>query len=176
MLREEPRRRIIWLKFGLSLLLDGYANKGLGDGVRQAEWILSQILIPIKSDSSWSGLVAQACPTLGNPMDCSTPGSSVQEISQARILEWVTISFSRGSSWPRDQTGISCIGRKSLYPWATWESFSLILFPALWLEFDPFLKSQAVVGRHKRQVQTQFDQLLWSPGGWLWWCFFILTL
>ena len=44
-----------------------------------------------------------------NPLDCSPPGSSVHGISQARILEWVPISFSRGSSWPRDQTCISCI-------------------------------------------------------------------
>ena len=43
------------------------------------------------------------------PMDCSPPGSSVHGISQARILEWVAISFSRGSSWPRDQTWVSCI-------------------------------------------------------------------
>ena len=42
-------------------------------------------------------------------LDCSPPGSSVHGISQARILEWVAISFSRGSSWPRDQTCISCI-------------------------------------------------------------------
>ena len=42
-------------------------------------------------------------------MDCSPPGSSAHGISQARILEWVAISFTRGSSWPRDQTNISCI-------------------------------------------------------------------
>ena len=40
-------------------------------------------------------------------MDCSPPGSSVHGISQARILEWIAISFSRGSSWPSDQTHIS---------------------------------------------------------------------
>ena len=49
-------------------------------------------------------LVAQSCPTLCDPMDCSLPGSSVHKIFQARILEWVAISFSRGSSQPRDQT------------------------------------------------------------------------
>ena len=49
-------------------------------------------------------LVAQLCPTLCNSMDCSPPGSSVHGISQARILQWVAISFSRGSSWLRDQT------------------------------------------------------------------------
>ena len=43
-------------------------------------------------------LVAQLCPTSCDPMDCSPPGSSVQEILQARILEWVAISFSMGSS------------------------------------------------------------------------------
>ena len=53
---------------------------------------------------------------LCNPMDCSPPGSSVCEISQARILEWFVISFSRGSSWPRDQTHISCIACKFFSP------------------------------------------------------------
>ena len=49
-------------------------------------------------------LVNQSCPTLCDPMDCSPPGSSVHEIFQARILEWVDISFSRRSSQPRDRT------------------------------------------------------------------------
>ena len=44
-----------------------------------------------------------------DPMDCSLPGSSVHGILQARILEWVAISFSRGSSWPRNRTPVSCI-------------------------------------------------------------------
>ena len=58
-------------------------------------------------------------------MDCIPPGSSVHGIFQARILEWVAISFSRGSSWPRDRTWvscISCIGRQVLYHCATWEA------------------------------------------------------
>ena len=59
--------------------------------------------------------VIQLCPTLGDPMDCSLPGSSVHGISQARILEGVLISFSRGSSQPRDGTRIPCIGRSILY-------------------------------------------------------------
>ena len=49
-------------------------------------------------------LVAKSCPTLWDPMDCSPPGSSIHGISQARILEWAAISFSRGYSWPRDRT------------------------------------------------------------------------
>ena len=55
-------------------------------------------------------------------MDCSPPGSSVHGILQVRILEWVAISFSRGSSQPRDWTSVSCIGRQILYHWATWEA------------------------------------------------------
>ena len=53
--------------------------------------------------------VAQSCPTLCYPMDCSLPGSSVHGILQVRVLEWVTISFSMGSSQSRDRTQISCM-------------------------------------------------------------------
>ena len=63
-------------------------------------------------------LVAQWCPTLCDPMDCSLPGCSVHGISQARILEWVAIPFSRGSSWPRDQTQVSCIAGGFFTFWA----------------------------------------------------------
>ena len=49
----------------------------------------------------------QSCPTLCDPMDCSLPGSSVHGVFQERILEWVAISSPRGTSPPRDQTGIS---------------------------------------------------------------------
>ena len=52
-------------------------------------------------------LVTRSCPTLCKPMDCSPPGSSVHGIPQARILEWVTIPFSRESSQPRDRTWVS---------------------------------------------------------------------
>ena len=60
--------------------------------------------------------------TLCDPLDCSPPGSSVYGISQARILEWVALSSSRGSSWPRDGTQVSCIGRQILYCWVTREA------------------------------------------------------
>ena len=68
---------------------------------------------------------APLCPTLCNPMDCSPPGSSTHGFSQAWILEWVAISYSRESSWPKDWTHISCvswIGRWVLYLSATWEA------------------------------------------------------
>ena len=53
-------------------------------------------------------LVAQSCPTLRDPMNCSLPGSSVHGISQVRILQWIAISCSRGSSPPRDWTWLFC--------------------------------------------------------------------
>ena len=58
---------------------------------------------------------AQSCLTLCDSMNCILLGSSVHGIFQAGILEWVDISFSRGSSQPRDQTCASCIGRQILY-------------------------------------------------------------
>ena len=54
-------------------------------------------------------LVAQSYPALCDPMDCSPPGSSVHGISQARILEWVAMPSSRGSSQPRGRTQVSPI-------------------------------------------------------------------
>ena len=54
-------------------------------------------------------LVTQLCPTLCDPLDCSPPGSSIHGIFWARMLEWVAIAFSRGSSQHKDQTLVSCI-------------------------------------------------------------------
>ena len=65
---------------------------------------------------------------LCDSMDCGPPGSSVHRIFQAGILEWVVISFSRGYSWPRGWTQVSCvlcIGRQILYHWATWEALTM---------------------------------------------------
>ena len=66
-------------------------------------------------------LFARLCPTLCDPMDCILPSSSVHGILQARILEWVAISFSKGSYWPRDQTPVSCIVGRFFTSWATRE-------------------------------------------------------
>ena len=76
-------------------------------------WVYWDLLCPYRVCM----LSLQSCPTLCDPMDCSPPGSSVHEIFQARILEWVAMPSSR-SSWPGDQTCISfisCIGRWVLY-------------------------------------------------------------
>ena len=72
---------------------------------------------------------AQSCPNLCDPVDCNSPGSTDHGIAQARILEWVTIFFFRGSSRSRDPTWVSCssvIGRQILYHWATCECHILI--------------------------------------------------
>ena len=63
--------------------------------------------------------VSQSCPTICDPMDCGLPGSSVHWILQARILEWVAISFSRGSSRPRNRTQVSRIAGRRFNLWAT---------------------------------------------------------
>ena len=73
-------------------------------------------------------LVAQFFPTLHNPVDCSLPGSSVHAILQAGILEWVAMlsPFSRGSSWHRDWTWVSCIAGSfftTVSPGKHWYSF-----------------------------------------------------
>ena len=72
-------------------------------------------------------LVAQSCPTLCNPMDCSLPDSSVHEKFQARILAWVAIPFFKGSSWPRDWTQVSHTVVSFFTVWAITEARSLLV-------------------------------------------------
>ena len=84
---------------------------------------------------------AQLCLTVCNTKDCSPPDSSVHDIAWARILEWVAISFSRGSSQPRDRTHVSCICRQMLYHWATREVLimyknNFIFESSFWVELS----------------------------------------
>ena len=97
-------------------------------------------------------LVIKSCATFCNPMDCSLPGSPVHGISQARILEWVAISFFRGSSRPTDQTHISCVScieGRFFYLWVTGEAQHLcciIIFKiSLYLPYCSFEASQVVL-------------------------------
>ena len=69
----------------------------------------SNTALYINCESESEGEVVQSCPTLHDPTDCSLPGPSVHGIFQARVLEWVAISFSRRSSRPRDRTWVSHI-------------------------------------------------------------------
>ena len=68
----------------------------------------------------------QSCPTLCDPRDGSPQGSPVPGILQARTLEWVTISFARGSSWPRDWTWVSHFAGRLFTVWATTESHNML--------------------------------------------------
>ena len=68
--------------------------------------------------------VVQSCPTICDPLDYSSPNSSVCGIYQARILEWVASSSSSWSSQSRTWTCFSCISRQILYYWASWEAQS----------------------------------------------------
>ena len=76
----------------------------------------------------WLVLVSQLCLTLCDPMDRSPPGSSVHGILQARILEWVAISFSGGSSQPRDWAQVSCIASRLSTDWATKEDLIYCIY------------------------------------------------
>ena len=86
------------------------------------DWATSLHLMCACSVIESESEVAQSCLTLCDPVDCSPPGSSIHGILQARILEWVTISFSRGSSRPRDQTQVSRIGGRRFNLWASREA------------------------------------------------------
>ena len=113
---------------------------------------------------------AHSVVSLYDPLDGRPPDSSVHGILQARILEWVPISFSRGSSWAKDGTHVSCIsfiGRQSLNHCATWETLksnSYILFLQLAVVYTilsaPFLGGLFVLSFFKLEDNC-FTMLLW---------------
>ena len=82
-------------------------------------WCYREILCVCVCVCVW---VAQLCPPLCDPMDCSLPGSSVHGILQARIPEWLAMPFSRGFFWLRDQTWVSHIAGRFFTIWATKEA------------------------------------------------------
>ena len=98
-------------------------------------------------------------------MDCSMPGSSLHGIFQERILEWVSCSFSRGSSWPRDWNQVSCIAGRLFTVWATRES---LCKERLWL--FPFLMKESRVQRCSVGCPSSYLQ------GIAMWAFFNLVL
>ena len=85
----------------------------LGMDIKKSRWKYSE--------AGMSAPSLQSCPYLFNPTDCSPPGSSVHGVLQAKILEWVTILFSRGSSQPRDRIHFSCL--------LNWQAHFLPLMP-----------------------------------------------
>ena len=98
--------------------------------------------LPLVWVSEWVSEVAQLCVPLCNPMDCSLPGSSIHVIFQARILEWVAISFCRRSSWPRDWTWVSLFVGRHFTIWAAREVGHCWLFQICWhTECSTFITS-----------------------------------
>ena len=109
----------------------------------------------------------QLCPTLCNPMNYSPPGSSIHGILQARILEWVAMPSSRGSSQPRDQTHvsyISCIGRWVLYHWHCLGSPYTVVESSKYRQTSSFQQRQ-VLEIIKDGVRRQYDT--GSPLEWI---------
>ena len=97
----------------------------------------------------------ESCLTLCDPIDGSPPGSSIPGILQERTLEWVTIPSSRGSSWPRDWTQVSCIAGRFVPIWAirealnvynssVWMAWSLSLHSSVHLFSPPIVAYQKV--------------------------------
>ena len=104
----------------------------MGEG-RMSSWVTQSLPILVLGPpvpSKWKRLkgqeseVTQSCLTLCDPMDCSLPGSSIHGIFQARVLEWVAISFSRRSSWPKEWTWVSCVPGRIFTFWATRKAWS----------------------------------------------------
>ena len=88
------------------------------------------------TDCCYCCLVAKLWPTLCNPKNCSPSGSSIHGISQARILEWVAISFSKGSSQPRGRTRVSCIAGRFLTGWSSTDAWDQLMPLLKWIIFQ----------------------------------------
>ena len=117
----------------------------------QSSFLRDYLLLPgLKVLSGGGGLVTNLYPTLIDPMDCSPPRSSVRGILPAWILEWVAISFSRGSSQPRDRTWISWIAGGFFTVWAA--RFFLLVIQ--WLQWIVALLNSAVFMCMQKEVSS----------------------
>ena len=118
----------LWLKDGETMetvtdfILGGFKLTADGDSSHEIKrHLLPGRKVMTNLEVKWSEL-AQSCPTLCNPVDY-LPGYSVRGILQARILEWIAISFSTGSSRPRDQTEVAHVVGRCFTLWATREAW-----------------------------------------------------
>ena len=102
---------------------------------------------------SWWSEAAQKYPTLCDPTDCSLPGFSIHGIFQARVLEWVAISFSRGSSWPRNWTPGLLHCRQGIYPLSHQRS------PGSWWTGKPGMLQSMGSQRVRHDLMTVQQQL-----------------
>ena len=108
--------------------------------------------------------VAQSYPTLCDPIDCSLPASFVCGIFQARVLEWVAISFSRRSSQPRDWTWVSCIAGRRFTIWATREareSLNYVIISGDIIQHASLITQQV---KNPPAIQETQETQVWSLG------------
>ena len=134
-LESRRKERLRWLFKTPSLMWFGFncsSTEHLSSSLIGLPSSSLQVLVtPFLCVCACARSVVQSCPTLCNPMDYSLLGSSVHGILQAKILEWVGIPFSRGSSQSRDWTWVTCIVRQILYHCPTWEASLLPRLPSL---------------------------------------------
>ena len=125
------------------------------------KWMILSWLIDVS--------IAKLCPILCYPMDCSLPGSSVHKIFQARILEWVAISFFRGYSQPRDlpasPTSPGLAGR-FFTTWACWEAPHPKTNPTSSLFYE-LLTSIHLENTHSSHFFKSFSTIFTVPSCWL---------
>ena len=107
-----------------------------------------------------------SCPSLFNTLNCSPLGSSVHEIPQARVLEWIAMLSSRGSSQPRDLTQVSLIAGRFFTGWATWEALSIL--EVKWSKIHSVMSNYTVHGilqaRILEWVAFPFSRGSFQPG------------
>ena len=129
--------------------------------LQQHGWTLDIIILSEKV-LKMKMLVAHSCPTLCDTMDCSLTDSSVHGILQARILEWVAIAFSRGSSQPKDWTWISCTAGSLFTFWVTREAHTK------WSKVKKKRKANTLYGRQqkKHRCKEQTFGLCGRRQGW----------
>ena len=121
-------------------------------------------------------LVAQLCLSLCNPKDCTPPDSSVHAISHARVPEWVTIPFARGSSQPRNRTRVSYITGRFFTVWATREAWGCRIQAEVngekWSDVNKRQKERELATNHSRRALYVAHFLLvcnwWPHILWLW--------
>ena len=124
--------------------------KGMKFDFCKRSWCLYKVLVP------------QLGPTLCDSMDCNPPHSSVHAIFLARILEWIAIPSSRGSSQPRDWTWVSCTAGKFFTTWVTREACCLHKMPEeiAWTHVDKPIRSKSNV--HISTLKTPNRKCLFS--------------
>ena len=118
-------------------------------------------LLKWKSESE----VAQSCPTLCHPVDCSPPGSSIHGILQARILEWVAISFPRGSSQLRDWTQVSHIAGRCFNLWPTREYFTKLVCKYRTVNWSTLAEGNKMCTLPWITDSFYISPIPWHPGG-----------